>query len=147
MTTRRFSVKDVEASWLAIDLAPGFAAGSFIRSTKRTENFRDKPDGYGGTVTLFNPDRGGQVAITLDRESGVHFRLMVISESDFQLKSFSGPLVVFDTFSKETTFFNKAKLVGTPNFEKGSTSSVVTWVWNFGALIQVPPREGANVVG
>lgn len=96
---------------------------------------------------MFNPDLSGQVALSLDKESNTHQSLVTIATADFFSRSIIGPMTITDRSTREVTVLNNAYISTVPNLQWGTQSTVLTWVFNFEAVLTQSFGFNRNVVG
>jgi len=131
---RQYSIDRVELSWFGTPLSEGLASGTVLQVARSVDTWRTKPDGHGGIVRLFSPDLSGTATIQIDAESAVHHVLVALANTDRQIKSIVGPLVMIDLESTEIVAMNKAFLLTIPNTQKSTNAAVHSWVWGFESI-------------
>lgn len=128
---RQYSADRVKVSFFGLDLTPGLASGTFIQATRNADAWSQKPNGVGGVVHMFNPDKSGELSLQIDGESRTHQELITFHNADLISRSLAGPLLVRDTSTKEIAFFNKARIKTLPNLQKGTQSTIYSWIFIF----------------
>jgi hypothetical protein len=143
---RQYSIDRVEVSWAGLDLTEGIAAGTSIVEARTSPSFSIKPTGYGKVVRVFNPDRSGQITITMDQESQIHQALRGIAILDALSRGSVFPLIIHDASTGETFQYTNAFLMTEPDESRGTESATFPWVWMFERVDKVPQPGNANVV-
>lgn len=143
---RQYSADGVKVSFFGADLSEGLAVGTFIQVARNAPTWSQKPNGLGGVVRLYNPDLSGSVSLQIDAESKTHQVLVTLANTDRVARAIVGPLLVTDKSTKEVAFFNKAYISTIPNLQKGTQSAVLSWIFNFEAVIHQSFGFDANVV-
>lgn len=144
---RQYSADGVKVSWFGINLDEGLAAGTFLQITRNAPTWTQKPNGLGGVVRLYNPDLSGSVSLQIDAESRTHQSLVTVALADRVSRSIVGPIVIRDQATREATVCNKAYISTVPNLQKGTQSTVLSWIFNFEAVITQSFGFDDNVVG
>ena len=148
---RQYSPDLIEATWLVgvvpLDLKEGLAKGTFIQPTRSAPTWTQRPNGVGGILRLFNPNRSGFLTVLIDLESKVHQQLITIGNLDVLTRSITGPLVVRDGNTREVATYAKAYIATIPDIPKGFSPGVVPWRFNFETFVQQPFGFNENVVG
>lgn len=149
---RQYSPDLIEVTWavigaIPVDLKEGLAKGTFIQPTRNAPTWTQRPNGVGGIVRLYNPDRSGFLTFLIDMESKQHQQLITLGNADVLTRSLTGPIVVRDGNTKEIAFYNKAYIATIPDIPKGVTTGVVPWRFNFETFVQQPFGFNENVVG
>jgi hypothetical protein len=143
---RQYSADNVKVSWFGADLSEGLAAGTFLQVARNAPTWTQKPNGLGGVVRLYNPDLSGTVSLQIDAESKTHQVLVTLANTDRIARAIVGPLLVTDKTTAEVTLFNKAHISTIPNIQKGTQAAVLSWVFNFEAVINQSFALDRNVV-
>jgi hypothetical protein len=144
---RGYSPDLISLSWYGLDLSPGLAQGSFISVTRNAPTWTQKPDGVGGVVRMFNPDTSGEVAVLIDQESAVNQDLIAIATADRFVRVAVAPLILIDNSAREIVTFSAAYPSTIPDPQRGTASTVLSWIFNFETLVQLPLDKNANRVG
>ena len=149
---RQFSSDLIEATWAVIglapvDLKPGLATGTYIQPVRDVPSWTKKPNGVGGIVRLFNPNRSGSLTLLIDAESRTHQELITIANLDLVTRSLTGPLVTRDGNTREVTIYNKAYIATIPDIPKGVSGAVIPWRFEYESSLQQPFGFNENVVG
>ena len=145
---RQYSSDQVKVGWtFAGDLTPGLASGTFIQPVRNRPTWRQKPDGMGNTIRMFNPDASGALTLLMDGESREHQLLMTLANTDRRLQTFVAPLLVRDLNTREVWVFNKSYIATTPDVPKGVAGAIVPWLFLFQSVIQQSFGFNRNVVG
>jgi len=144
---RAYSPDLVSLTWLGLDLSEGLAQGAFISVTRNAPTWTQKPDGVGGVVRMFNPDTSGEVAVLIDQESGVNQALVALATADRFVRSAVAPLILIDNSAREIITFSGSYISTIPDPQRGTASTILTWIFNFETVIQLPLDQNANRVG
>ncbi len=144
---RQFASDLIKVSFFGLDITPGLAQGTFLQVTRNADAWSQKPNGIGGVLHLFNPDKSGEMSLQIDGESRTHQELVTFHNADLISRSLAGPLMVWDVNTKEISYYNKARIKTLPNLQKGTQSTIYTWVWIFGQEVRQPFGFNNNVVG
>jgi hypothetical protein len=144
---RQYSVDQVEVSWFGLDLTPGFAQGAFFQPTRNAPTWTQKPDGHGGVVQLYNPDRSGFITFLIDAESKVHQQLTTLANVDLVTRAIAGPIVVRDLSTNALEFYNRARIQTEPDTPKAVGPTTIPWVFLFETTIKQSFDFDGNVVG
>ncbi len=144
---RQYSSDEIVASWSGIRLEEGFADGSFMVPRRNSPTWRQRSNGLGGTIRLYNPDRSGEVDFTIDTESKVHQRLVALAQLDRLTRSVQLPLVVKDNNTGESFIFTNAYIVTEPDEQRATSSVEITWTFAFTTIDHVPNFSDRNAVG
>ena len=149
---RQYSADLIECTWAplglpVVDFKDGFAQGTFIQPTRNAPTWTQRPNGVGGIVRLFNPDRSGFITMLIDMESKLQQELVTLGNADVLTRSLTGPIVIRDGNTKELAFYNKAYIATIPDIPKGISSGIVPWRFNFETFLQQPFGFNENVVG
>lgn len=149
---RQYSADLIEVTWAVVGLAPvdlkeGLAAGTFIQPTRNAPTWTQRPNGVGGILRLYNPDRSGFLTLLIDMESRTHQELVTIANIDVVTRSLTGPIIVRDGNTKELATYAKAYIATLPDIPKGVSSGVIAWRFNFETFVQQPFGFDENVVG
>ncbi len=144
---RGYSPDQISLAWYGLDLSPGLAQGSFISVTRNAPTWTQKPDGVGGVVRMFNPDLSGEVSVLIDQESGVNQALVALATADRFVRAAVGPLILIDNSAREIITFSGSYISTIPDPQRGTASTVLTWIFNFETVIQLPLDQNANRVG
>lgn len=145
---RQFSSDFVHMSWIGIpNWEDGFSQGAYIRETRAKPQWRQKANGYGDVVRLFNPDLSGMLTVTFDRESREHLLLTTLANADLGTKSISAPLTIRDTNTGTIYVFNKAQILVNPNYVAGAGPTAVPWNFLFAQAFTQVFGLDANIVG
>lgn len=110
-------------------LITGFAPGSFIKVMRSTES-ATKVVGADGQVTfVMNPDRSGEVELTLRRESPVNTRLSAaLNAMERGLAATGiGPFYAEQTNSSTTARGVTALIAKQPDLEGATDASPIVW--------------------
>ncbi len=143
---RLYSVDGLKVAFFGADLTDGLAVGTFLSVTRNAPTWTQKVNGIGGVVRMYNPDRSGFVSLQVDAESKEHQLLVTLANADAVSRSIVGPFLVRDTSTREVSYFNKTYISTIPPLEKGTTSTVFTWVFNFETAVRQSFDFNANVV-
>lgn len=143
---RQYSADGVKVSFFGADLSEGLASGTFIQIARNAPTWTQKPNGVGGIVRLFNRDLSGAASLQIDAESKTHQVLVTLANTDRLVRSIVGPLLITDKSTKEVTLCNKAYISTIPNIQKGTQAAVLSWVFNFEAVINQSFGFNANAV-
>ncbi len=149
---RQYAADLIEATWAILGFAPvdfkeGLAQGTFIQPTRNASTWTQRPNGVGGILRLFSPDRSGFLTMLIDMESKTHQQLVTIGNADVLTRSLTGPIVVRDGNTREVAFYNKAYIATIPDIPKGVAGGIVPWRFNFETFLQQPFGFDENVVG
>lgn len=144
---RQYSADQVKVSWFGIDLGEGLASGTFLQITRNAPTWTQKSNGVGGVVRLFNPDLSGSASLQIDAESKTHQALVTVATADRLSRSIIGPMVITDTSTREVVLCNNSYISTVPNIQKGTQSTVLSWVFNFEAVVNQSFGFDQNVVG
>ncbi len=144
---RAYSPDRITLTWYGLNLTPGLAQGAFVSVTRNAPTWTQKPDGVGGVVRMFNPDLSGEVAVLIDQESGVNQALVALATADRLIRSAVGPLVLIDNTVREIITFSSAYISTIPDPQRGTASTILSWIFNFETVIQLPLDQNANRVG
>lgn len=144
---RQYSADQIKVSWFGIDLGEGLAFGTFLQITRNAPTWTQKPNGVGGVVRMFNPDLSGSASLQIDAESKTNQALTTVATGDRLSRSIIGPLVITDKSTREVVVCNNAYISTVPNIQKGTQSTVLSWVFNFETVINQAFGFDRNVVG
>lgn len=144
---RQYSSDRIVASWSGLALDEGLAEGSFFVVRRNSPTWRQRVNGLGGTIRLFNPDRSGEVDFLINTESRTHSALLALAITDRFTRVISGPLVVTDLNTGEVFVFTNAYLTTEPDEQRATTSVEVTWTFAFTSLEHTPAVPTLNTVG
>jgi len=149
---RQHSPDLIEATWavlnaVPVDLKEGFGVGTFVQPTRNAPTWTQSPNGVGGIVRRYSPDRSGSITFLIDAESKQHQQLITLGNADVLLRSLTGALVVRDGNTKEFAFYNKAYIATIPDIPKGVSAAIIPWRFNFETFVQQPFGFNENVVG
>ena len=147
MSTRNYSIDQVQLNWFGLDLKPGLAAGSSITESRNASSFTFTPDGVGGGTRTYDPNRSGSVAVLIDQTSQVHKDLMVLAQVDRATRAVVGVMTLKDDSSDETVYFKNAYIMADPPTVRGTASGTFTWTFHFETSEYQGGKASANVVG
>lgn len=131
---RQYSADVIQVSWIGIPLEGGLAAGTFLQPQSNATTWTQKPDGYGGTLQLYNPDTSGTLTMTFDQESREHSTLQALANADRISQAIVAPILVRDGNVRELTFFTKARIQSMSDPSKGTGAATIAWVWIFESM-------------
>ncbi len=144
---RQYSSDRVKVSFFGVDLTEGLASGTFLQEAHGSSAWSFKPNGLGGIVRMFDPNRSGQLSLQVDAESRTNQVLITFHNADLITRSVAGPLIVNDLSTREITYYNKAFILNHPNNQKATTSTVLTWSFGYERFIRQGFGFDNNVVG
>ncbi len=159
---RQYAADQVRVSWTTIatpatapagrvspglDLTPGLAQGTFIQERRNVDTWNQKPNGVGGVVHLFNPNKSGELTLLIDGSSRTHQELITLHNADLITRSIVGPLVVRDLNTREVNFFNKARIKTMAPLSKGTTATVYSWIFLYELAVRQSFGFDNNLVG
>lgn len=144
---RQYSSDLVQVSWSGLDLAPGLAQGTFIQPRRAGVTWVYKPDGMGGVIPMYFPDRSGTLTLLIDAESKQHQQLITLANVDLLTRAIAAPMVITDLNNKEVSIYTRAKIQTHPDIPKAVRASIVPWVFIYEITIQQPFSFNENVVG
>jgi hypothetical protein len=96
---------------------------------------------------MFNPDTSGEVAVLIDQESGVNQALVALATVDRFVRSAVAPLILIDNSAREIITFSSSYISTIPDPQRGTASTILTWIFNFETVVQLPLDQNANRVG
>lgn len=149
---RQYGADLIEVTWaivaaVPLDLKEGLGQGPFLQPTRNAPTWTQRPNGVGGILRLYNPDRSGSLTMLIDMESRTHQELITIANVDVVSRSITGPIVVRDGNTREITYYNKAYIATIPDVPKGNTAGLIPWQWNFETFFTQSFGFNRNVVG
>ena len=142
----------IEITWAILGFAPinfkpGLAEGAHIIPKRNAPTWTQRPNGVGGILRLFSPDRSGTLTINIDQESRTHLELITVHNADLAARSLTGPIVERDGNTRKVTTWAKAYIQTMPDVPRGTTSGIVPWVFLFETTFEQPFGFDENVVG
>ena len=144
---RQYAADQIKVAFIGLDLSAGLARGTFVQEQPPPPSWRSVPNGVGGIVYEFHPDRSGTVSITLDGSSREHGEMLALYNADRATKSIVGWLRINDTLRNEQALYTKARILNRPGFQAGVQMPTYTWVIGYEtSFVQVLGLD-ANVVG
>jgi hypothetical protein len=126
---RQYSADLIKVQWLGLSLEGGLAEGTFIQPSANATTWTQKPNGYGGTLQLYNPDTSGTLSMIFDQESIQHCQLQALANADRIGQAIVAPLLILDNNVRELTMFVKARIQTMPDPSKGTGPATIAWVW------------------
>lgn len=144
---RAYSPDRISLTWYGLDLSEGLAQGAFITVSRNAPTWTQKPDGVGGVVRMFNPDTSGEISILVDQESAVHQQLIQLANVDRFVRVAIAPMILIDSTSGEIVTFTKSYISTIPDLQRGTGPTVLSWIFNFESVFQLPIDIQANRVG
>lgn len=96
---------------------------------------------------MFNPDLSGFASLQIDAESKTNQSLVTVATADRLSRSIVGPMLITDKSTREVVLCNGAYISSVPNIQKGTQSTVLSWIFNFEAVINQSFGFDRNVVG
>lgn len=143
---RQYSIDNVSASWLEIDVTEGLAAGTSIQEARAAQAWSIKMGAKGRGVRVYNPDRSGTLTITVDQESQLHQTLKSIHQADIISRDKVAPFVLKDNNSGEVIIFKNAFILAEPDESRGVESATFAWVFGYEDKESKVPGKLTNVV-
>jgi len=144
---RQYASDRVVASWSGLPLKEGLAEGSFFVIRRNSPTWTQRKNGLGGTIRLFNPDRSGEVDITVNTESRTHSALIALAITDRFTRLVQGPMVVTDLNSGEVFVLTNAYITTEPDEQRATSSVEIAWTFAFTSYEHTPAIPTLNVVG
>ncbi len=146
---RQYSIDQVEAGWLGLDLKEGLAEGASITETRNAPDFTQKITGNGKAVRVYGTDKSGQLAVVIDQESQTHQSLLAIANSEDNpgTRDKVATFVLADKSSGYTMNYENAYIAARPDEVRGTESSTFTWLFNFESIRKEPIADPTNLVG
>jgi hypothetical protein len=145
----QYSSDQVNIAWIGLpDWADGLALGMSIREKRQVpNNFKYKPNGYGGTVTMFDPNLAGTLTIMFNRESVQHTRLSTFANIDLATHAIVSPMLITDRSTRGAQLYNSCRLAGQLPYLNGSAASVGAWVFIYAQAVSQVFGLNHNLVG
>ncbi len=100
MAVQTYSPKKVTISWLPAGIITGYADGSFIKVSRRTDTVSLIVGSDGGAARSMLSDKSGEITISLLQTSPSNDLLSAAAISDELSGAFYGPLFVKDLFGR-----------------------------------------------
>lgn len=144
---RNYGSDQVLVSWNFIDFTEGFAEGSFLVFRRNSETWKQRANGLGGAIRLYNPDRSGEVDLTINPESQTHQKLIVAANIDRVLRSVQGAMQVTDRNTNEVFVLTGAYIKTEPDEQRATTPVDIAWTFAFTSINHIPNLSNRNAVG
>ena len=144
---RQYSIDRLEVAWFGLDLKPGLAAGQSIVPSRNTPSWSNTATGMGKVVSVYNPDRSGSMAVTVDQTSAVHKDLRALALLDRTARDVVGPLVVRDTSSGDVFYYSNARISTEPDEAFGTDTGTFVWTFLFEGVEVKAGNTATNVIG
>jgi hypothetical protein len=134
-------------TWGNLDMLKGLAKGTMVSDSGIVGGWTWTPDGTGGGVRSYDPDKSGQLTFNVLTASLLQEQLHLAFNQDDIGRNVFNDLTFKNNDKGSKIVFHNAHIVRAPPFELATEASISPWVFQYTGVMWTPNILENNVLG